>query len=186
MKYNTDRIELIPLDIDLLYEPPYIDWMMDKEVNKYNSHGIFPLTPKKTEDFIQSINNKEIIVWSIWINKDIWVGNISLQFFDWINRSAELAILLGNKEYWGKGIGTEASKVVLYHGFRKLNMNRIWLGTSEANIGMIKIAENIGMTKEGISKEALFYDGVYRDIVHYGILKKEYKGVYLENEFQSN
>lgn len=174
MKYTTDRIELRPLDFDLLYEPPYIDWMEDREVNKYNSHGIFPLTPKSREEFIESINNKNTIVWSIWLHKNIWVGNISLQSFDWINRSAELAILLGNKEYWGKGIGTEASKVVLYHGFRKLNLNRIWLGTMEINTGMIKIAYNIKMSWEGRSKKALFYEGAYRDIVHYSILEHEY------------
>lgn len=86
------------------------------------------------------------------------------------NKSAEFAILLGDKEFWGKGLSKEAGKLLLQYGFDTLKLHRIYCGTSEANIPMQHLALSLGMELEGRRKEAMFKDGLFYDILEYGIV----------------
>ena len=107
-------------------------------------------------------------------DNDKHIGNISLQAIDWVSKTAEFAIILGDKEYWGKGYSTEAALMICEHGFSKLNLNRIYCGTSEQNIGMQKLAGKMKMQEEGCRRKALYKNGEYLDILEYGVLKEEY------------
>jgi len=184
--YETDRLFVSPFLEEDLNDETYNSWFYDQEVTKYNSHGLFPYTKKQKESFMNEIDSKERIVWKVMLSQkitefdthkiaSIWIGNISLQSFNWINRSAEFAIVLGDKNYWGKGYGTEALRLLIDHGFNKLHLNRIWTGTASINVGMNKIATNLGMDAEGQFREAVYLDGDYEDVTVYGILKEEWK-----------
>ena len=102
------------------------------------------------------------------------IGNIALQNINWISRNAEFAILLGDKDYWGKGYGEEAAMLIIDYGFKRLNLNRIYCGTIAGNKGMIKLAAKLKMKEEGLRREAIYKNGEYRDIYEYGVLRKEY------------
>lgn len=152
----------------------YSTWLNDTEINKYNSHGRFPMTAEKLLNFVQmsSQSNTSLVMAVVSRENDIHIGNISLQSINWIDRNAEIAFLLGEKAYWGKGVMLEAGKLMIEHGFNSLNLHRIYCGTSSQNIGMQKLAEKLEMKKEGIRKEALFNSGIYNDIIEFGILNK--------------
>lgn len=152
----------------------YSTWLNDLEITKYNSHGRFPMTVEKLLNFVQmsTQSNTSLVMAVVNTENDEHVGNISLQSINWIDRNAEIAFLLGEKSYWGKGIMLEAGKLIIKHGFNSLNLHRIYCGTSSQNIGMQKLAEKLEMTIEGIRKEALFNNGTYDDIIEYGILNK--------------
>jgi RimJ/RimL family protein N-acetyltransferase len=194
--YETERLFVAPFEEEDLHDYYYNSWFYDEDVTAHNSHGLFPYTEKQKEQFMESIDNGERIVWKVCaiekrkvlprhINMktdnterqikvtNTWIGNISLQSFNWINRSAEFAIVLGNKDYWGKGYAVESLKLLIDHGFNKLNLNRIWTGTASTNTGMQKVASKLGMEMEGVSREGMFLNGEYVDIFHYGILRKE-------------
>jgi ribosomal-protein-alanine N-acetyltransferase len=155
----------------------YVDWLNDKEVCKDNSHATFPNTKTKALAYIESLgNSKDEIAFAIrWKKNDIHIGNIAIKKIDRINRSAELAIIIGNKNYWNKGVGSEAYKLLIEYGFDTLNLNRISSGQTISNTGMIRVCKKLGMKKEGILREVLFKNGEYLDAVIYSILKKDYK-----------
>ena len=96
-----------------------------------------------------------------------------MQSINWIDRNAEIAFLLGEISFWGKSIMLEAGTLLLDHAFNVLNLHRVYCGTSEVNIGMQKLAEKLGMTIEGRRKEAIFKNGVYSDIIEFGIINKK-------------
>lgn len=170
---NGDTISLRALN-EKDIEGNYRYWLNDQEVIKYNSHGRFPVTPEKLLDFVKTAHrsNKEIVMAVVDNTTDKHIGNISLQSINWIDRNGEIAFLLGEKDFWGRGVMYEAGKLLIEHGFKALNLHRIYCGTSAENSGMQKLAEKLGMEKEGIKKEAIFKDGKYRDIVEYGILNR--------------
>lgn len=147
-------------------EQKVIEWLNDAEVCKYNSHFVFPAKPLqpdgKTLRFGLGVDHK-------------LVGVVSLQKIDWVNRSAELAILIGDTTCHGKGVGKHAALSVCRHGFNALNLHRIYCGTHQDNIGMQKVAEAVGMTFEGKSRQAMYKNGQYADVWHYGILKAEFE-----------
>lgn len=167
---ETERLLLRPLSLCDL-NGNYKNWLNDKEIVQHNSHGRFPQTDESLKNFISSANHTGRIVLAI-IAKDskVHVGNISLQGINWVDRNAEIAFLLGEKEYWGKGIMGEAGKAMIDHAFITLNLHRVHCGTSTENKGMQRLAEKLGMSKEGVRKEAIFNDGKYHDIIEFGII----------------
>lgn len=176
------KIILSPLSAKDISED-YISWFNDKEVCRDNSHAVFPNTYKKTIAYLKSIeSSKTDFVFSIkWKKNKHHIGNVSLQNINWVNRSAEIAIIIGNKKYWNKGIGSEAYSLILQYGFGTLNLNRISSGQTLTNAGMIKVCEKNGMKKEGILREALYKEGKYLDAVIFSILKKEYEKIKNQN-----
>jgi RimJ/RimL family protein N-acetyltransferase len=105
---------------------------------------------------------------------DAHVGNISLQNIDLVSRNAEYAIVIGDKNYWGKGVAGEASRLLIAHGFNALNLHRIYCGTSSTNTAMQKLAAKLGMKEEGRRREALYKNGAYADVIEYGLLREDY------------
>jgi RimJ/RimL family protein N-acetyltransferase len=175
--YITKRLELVNL-VDLIqeeYPTNYFSWMNDPIVTKYNSWGLFPYTKRTANEYMKYLETtNDAIAWAVMVHTMdglIHIGNITLQYINWINRSAEMAIVIGEKDYWNKGYATEALTVLYNHGFHKLNLHRIWSGTAQTNIGMIKTFEKLGMAHEGTFMDAMFLDGVYTDIVEYAILE---------------
>lgn len=150
----------------------YSYWLNDPEIVQFNSHGRFPMTVEKLSAYVKavSVSNSALVLAVVDNVSGKHIGNISLQNINWIDSNAEIAFLLGEKEFWGKGVMQEAGKLIIEHGFKALNLHRIFCGTSSENIGMQKLALKLGMHKEGERKEALFNNGKYFDIIEFGIL----------------
>jgi len=155
----------------------YPRWLNDKEVCKYNSHGDVLYTKEMAVDYIKMVNGSKIDkVFAIVIKgSEKYIGNISLQCISIKNKNAEFAILIGEKDYYNKGYAKQASRILLRYGFEELNLHRIYCGTSIHNIPMQKLADSLGMKKEGQRIEAFFKNGQYVDLIEYGLLKKDFK-----------
>ena len=150
----------------------YSKWLNDIEITEYNSHGRFPMTIYKLKQYVKSSfeSNNSIVLAIDEKSSNNHIGNISLQSINWVDRNAEIVFLLGEKTYWGKGIMLEAGQLLINHGFLKLNLHRIYCGTSSENIGMQKLAKKLNMHEEGRRKEAILKNGKYHDIIEYGII----------------
>lgn len=149
----------------------YFQWFNDAATCKYNSHATFPNNEKRMREYFCDIQqSQDTIVFAI-IEKttETHVGNISLQHIDWISRNAEIAWILGNA-HSGKGYGTDAGRLVIQYAFERLNLVRVYCGTSAENIPMQKVAEKLGMQKEGLRRKAMYKWGKYVDMVEYGIV----------------
>jgi RimJ/RimL family protein N-acetyltransferase len=169
-----EKVYLRPLELKDL-EGGYKNWLNDPEVCQFNGHNRFPYHPDQLKSYItSSFQEKSLIVLAICLQEDNrHVGNISLQNISFVDRNAEFAILIGDTNLQGKGVGKDAGKLIIKHGFNALNLHRIYCGTSERNIGMQKLANFLGMSEEGRRKDAIFKDGQYLDILEYGIVRQK-------------
>ncbi len=169
------RVYLRPL-LESDADGKYIHWLNSKEVCAGNSHHIYPYTKEMALEYIRrSQADREALILAVIVRKDhIHIGNIALQNINLLHRSAEFAILIGEKSYWGKGHALEASKLIMEHGFKALNLNRIYCGTYESNTGMRKLAEALGMRREGLRRKAAFKEGNFIDIIEFGLLESEF------------
>ena len=102
-------------------------------------------------------------------------GNISFHQVDWRNASAEVGIFIGNRELWNKGIGTEAMRMLVKHGFETMNLHRIWLRVHASNERAIRCYEKAGFIKEGTQRDGAFIRGKYLGVVFMSILQTEWK-----------
>lgn len=155
---------------------PYANWLNDPEVCRYNSHARFPVSRTDLLRYVKSSKvNSSLLVFAICTKRTgRHIGNISLQNINYIDRSAEIAIIIGEKQYWHKGVGGEAWDLVLKYGFEILNLHRVYCGLVASNAPMLKLARKFGMKLEGRRRQAFFKNGHYDDILEFGILEQEY------------
>lgn len=166
-----ERIYLRPLELDDL-NGNYKNWLNDPEIVKHNSHGKFPMSNNVLKNYILSsnIDESKLVLAIIDSKYNKHIGNISLQQINYINRNCEIAFLLGAKDFWSKGIMYEAANLLINHAFMHLNLHRIYCATSSNNVGMQKLANKLGMVKEGVRVDGIFNQGKYYDIIEYGLI----------------
>ena len=102
------------------------------------------------------------------------VGLIGLLNIDRKNLKAEYYIVIGEKDYRGLGIAKRASLKLLKYAFEELKLNKIYLYTEVDNVSAQKMFEKVGMRKEGLLKDDLYYNNRYVDRYIYGICYGEY------------
>jgi RimJ/RimL family protein N-acetyltransferase len=102
------------------------------------------------------------------------IGNLGLEGIDWKNRHAVFGIVIGEKEYWGQGYGTEAITALLGFAFKEMNLHRIRLSVYEYNKRAVRCYEKCGFKLEGRLRQARFHDGQYYDELVMGILREEF------------
>lgn len=159
---------------DIISNDNYLNWMNDFEVTKYNSHGVFPYTLDDAFKYTQHLKeNKSQVAFKIISADETWIGNASIQDINLINRSADLAIFIGDVNYWGKGIATEVFGMLIMYGFQVLNLHRLTAGVITENIGMMRVCEKVGMINEGIRQEVLYKNGVYLNAAMFAILRRD-------------
>jgi len=154
---------------------PYLSWLNDEEVCRGNSHHFFPFTAEEALEYLRNMRrSKEALVLAIILREgNVHIGNVALQRIDWIARSAELAILIGEKSCWGKGIAKQCLLLLMEHAFSSLNLHRIYCATFDDNIAMCKVAQALGMKEEGRRRESVWKNGGYRNTVEFGLLREE-------------
>lgn len=108
------------------------------------------------------------------VQTNLHIGNIYLSNIDFFNKSASTAKLIGNKEYWGKGYGTEATLLILYHAFYDLGLERVESRILSTNKASIRVQEKCGYQIEGVLRKAAFKAGELQDVVIMSILKDEF------------
>lgn len=155
----------------------YHEWRNDLEVmhttNPYLD--IYPL--EETRSFVQQVilgspSSKSYIV----MDKETGtpIGITSLINIDLKNRNAECIIDIGNRAYWGQGYGKETLRLLLDYAFLEMNLHRVSLRVFSFNDKAVKLYEKLGFQHEGISRQCLFRGGAWHDIVHMGLLQREY------------
>lgn len=158
-------------------EGNYGYWLNDPEVCRFNAHHRFPYAKVDLAGYIAGLcgAHDRLVLAIVEREGDQHVGNISLQSIDPVERSAEFAIVIGEKSAWGQGFSKEAARLILDHGFGALNLNRVYCGTSSENLPMQKLALAMGFVQEGRRREALYKDYRYWDVLEYGLLRQEWQ-----------
>jgi len=90
-------------------------------------------------------------------------------------RQAELGLFLGGPEEWGRGYGTEVTRLLCKHGFEVMGLNRIWLHVYADNQRGLRAYQRVGFHREGVLRKAAVRDGEYVDVVAMGILRSEWR-----------
>lgn len=170
--------QITPITYNFLNSIEYNSWINDININWYSSLCKFAVSKEDREQLLVDMKNKKAIHWSISKIKEKeeeYIGSVSLQEIDLLNRSAELAIKIGKAESHNKGVGTKACELVIYHGFTRLNLHRIHLGT--INPAMINVTKKLHMLSEGKLTDAVCLNNNFVDVYLYYITKEMYEGM---------
>ncbi|HEY5122999.1 MAG TPA: GNAT family protein, partial [Ignavibacteria bacterium] len=97
---------------------------------------------------------------------------IKLGPINWIHRAGDISLLIGDKNYWGKGLATEAIKILVDFAFNVLNLHKVYAGYYESNAGSAKAFGKCGFEVEGKYREGYFLNGEFIDVIRTGLINK--------------
>lgn len=132
-----------------------------------------PLTPDETgSSSVRRDNGFEFALRTLEGNR--FIGFTALYRIEWNNRSARLAIGIGEENDRGKGYGSDALALILRYGFHELNLNRIALEVIEYNEAARRAYLKAGFREEGRQRSAVMRDGTHYDLISMSILAEEW------------
>jgi RimJ/RimL family protein N-acetyltransferase len=105
------------------------------------------------------------------------IGTCALSGLDPDNGSALFHITIGEKDCWGQGYGTEATRLMLAHAFETLKLHRIGLSVFEFNERAIRAYRRIGFVVEGRAREAIWRNGRWWDEIMMSMLDREWQAL---------
>lgn len=109
------------------------------------------------------------------LDADKLIGFIALDGINWTDRDSYVAIGIGEPDFWGRGCGTDAMRLMLRYAFTELNLHRISLNVYAYNQRAVRSYEKCGFQHEGCIREFVLRDGHRSDMLHMGILRTEWE-----------
>jgi RimJ/RimL family protein N-acetyltransferase len=155
----------------------YLGWLNDPEVTRYLETGAFPTTAQDLEKFYSGVvgSSKEVIFAIVESESDRHIGNVKLGPINWLHRRTLFGIMIGDKDFWAKGVGEEVTRLMVEYAFFRLNLHRVGLVVFEEHQSAVRCYEKVGFKIEGCLRENMFQDGQYKNHVSMGLLRTEYK-----------
>lgn len=140
----------------------------DLEIKKQAMFHPFPISPDQDVEWIENINgdksNKSVYFVIEDKETNSFSGYTSLRNINWINRNCYFGITLSPKMQ-GKGLGREATNLVINYAIKNLNLHKVQLEVIEDNIRAIELYKNLGFIEEGILKEQFYNNRVYYNVI---------------------
>ena len=157
-------------------EGAYFDWLNDREVTKFLAFGRFPNTKEAMEEYYNNtaLSNNNAMFAVADKKTDKHIGNIKLGPMNWIARTAPLGIMIGDRQFWGKGYGTEAIRLILDYAFNTLNLHKVIAGVVAVNQASKRAFEKAGFTIEGHARSQFYLNGEYSDSLYLGITREDF------------
>lgn len=162
-RFSGGKVILRPLNKDDLSRS--LAWLTDPLVNKYLSQSFGDLTAKQEEQWFEYIKDSSTDMVFAILEKisGMHIGNCALHKIDKRKKTCELGIVIGEKDYWDRGFGTDAVKTLTGIALDELEMSKVRLNVYTYNHRAIKVYENCGFRLARVLKRNHLYNGKYWD-----------------------
>jgi RimJ/RimL family protein N-acetyltransferase len=153
-------------------------WVNDADVTRYLSLYL-PMSSMDEGNWFEAMTRRDqsekTLVIEVRDGND-WkmIGNCGVFGIDPVNRLGEIGIMLGEKDEWNKGYGTETMILLLRHCFDTLNLNRAFLHVYAENKRAKRSYEKAGFVEEGRLREGVYKHGKYDDVIVMSVLRSEW------------
>ena len=148
-------------------------WDIDPEIQAHMPEPKNEAQDISTQyEYIEECENDEDgYYWSIETKDGVNIGTVSLFEINPYHKIVVLGIVIGDKEYWGKGAATEVINIIKEYAFDTLGIERIGAEVEEENMPMKKVFEKTGFEQDGFFKNARVKNGRRINVFHFGICK---------------
>jgi len=171
------RVYLRPFERNDL---PYIQkWSNDAELRRLIGE-VSPMSRNEVEKWYKELLADKDRIWFTIVlkkgNRVIGEAGFLRMFRPW--RNTDMTIIIGEKEAWGKGYGTETGHLLLGYAFNQLGFHRISVGVVGFNERALRFWKSLGFKKEGVERDEYYYDNEYSDGIMMSIIENEYRELY--------
>lgn len=176
-KLIGDKVYLSPIDKNDYVK--YTEWVNDMDVAVGMIFATKLIDEESEKNTLERLAKNEFNFAVIANETNEVIGNVGFPNIDYINRTGEVGIFIGDKNYWGNGYGQQALELLLDFGFNLLNLNNIHLKVYSYNSPAISCYKKIGFKEAGRLREAKIVAGTKYDEIYMDILAKEFKSPYI-------
>lgn len=145
----------------------YIGWLNDKDVVKYSNQKFIKHTKESCNNFFDSFKNSQSLFLAVEDKlSKVMIGTLTIHC-NQHHQTADIGILLGNKEYWGKGYAKQAWCSIIDLLSTVIKIRKVTAGTLACNLPMIGLMKASQMKLDGMRSGQELVDGQPMDIVYY-------------------
>lgn len=153
-------------------------WNQNSEYQQLLDSGPSRLwTPKQIKEWMEKHLDEFYGFMIYTIEDDRCIGLVDLSGINWVAGTCWVGIGIGEKEFWGKGYGTEAMRLILNFGFGQLNLRRVSLNVFEYNKRAYQSYVKCGFQEEGRLRKWMQRSGERFDLIYMGILREEWEAL---------
>ena len=172
MLIKGKRVNIQEFDSSHLYDPDYFSWLNDKEVVRYlgREELLKGIPFEEAENYVNDLWANEYC-WFLAINdseSEAFIGTAKINFLHqsgYINKVADIGIMIGNKNFWGKGLATETLRAVSRFAFDNLKARKLTAGGISNNEAVVKAFLRIGYKIDGRLRQQFIVDDLISDHV---------------------
>lgn len=176
LNITGEKVGLGPHRRDLL--PLYGRWINDFTVRMNLGGRVGPMTAEAEEAWYEGTakasGSHHFTIYEAATLRPL--GTTALHDVDHFHRTAEFGIMIGEKDCWGKGYGTETARLMLEHGFTNLNLHNILLRVFSTNERALRAYTRAGFRECGRRRECLRAGGAVCDEIFMECLMSEFDG----------
>ena len=175
LRLAGENVYLRPLGDGDLHDR-YLGWLNDEEINRYSERRGQNFSHDDLHGWLAAANaSPDLLQLGIFMREnDNHVGNISLRVTNVGARVAEVATLIGEKDYWGRGVIVDAGKALIHFAFSQLGLRKITLGNYAINRASTFKSRQLGAVLEGKFRQAALIEGEYVDVLEFGLFPDEF------------
>lgn len=166
------KVVLRPIDVEKDLGKCW-QWINDFEVKQFLGKPYKPITKEKERELLQKIANDENSVnFAIDTIEGAHIGLTGILNINHHDGTATTGTVIGDKNYWGKGYGTDAKMLLLWYGFTVLNLRRINSRVISFNKRSLKCQLKCGYEIEGAMKKEIYKSGRYYDLITLAVFRR--------------
>ena len=149
-----------------------VHWRNDPAVNRYLRQGIRTLEEVQ-EWYAQYFARAENKLFAVYADK-ILIGYGTLEHLDTTHRSGEIGIVIGNPDYWNKGLGAVVVKRITTLAFTRYHLHRVYAVIQGGNSASRRCFAKVGFQQEGRLRDARYVNGAFIDLHYYAVLEQDW------------
>lgn len=177
-----DKCTLRPLEASDV-GPAYLSWLNDPAVTRFLGVGKTPATPESVRQYLgrfqvppgRAPESANDFIFAI-IDKATGrhIGNVTLNRIDRTAGTGDTGILIGDKEFWGKGYAFDAWSALIPFAFDRLKLRKVLAGAVDGHGASLTVLKKLGFQVEGVLRGEFLLEGTYRDVIRLGLFRHEF------------
>lgn len=162
------------LEIRILQESDitesYVSWYSNADVVRYSENQYRSFSLSGQHSYVaKCLNDHNTDLYGIF-DRNLHIGNITITGLLSIHKYGEITVVVGDTNYWGKGVGYFAVSSIVNIAKKKYRLNKLIAGVVENNFGSVRMLEKNGFVLEGKRLNHLFYEGKFHNQLDFGLI----------------
>ncbi|MEN3001355.1 MAG: GNAT family protein [Armatimonadota bacterium] len=173
--WTGEKVRLVPLDKEK-HLPNALLWLNDPDLTQWTLIGDFPLSRLAEEEWFDKVmrQSDREVVFAIETLEGEHIGFTGIHQIDWQHGTAATGTIIGRKDLWSKGYGTDAVRVRTRYAFEVLGLRMLIAEVMAENLASLKLLRKVGYQEVGRIPRRYWKRGAYRDVILLALERSDY------------